>query len=213
MGLSNSVGRNLRKPSGSLTGAVVKRLIKNKNAYLEHNAVRRCHLESHHHILEVGFGPGIGLKAACEIIKDGKVYGIDYSKEMLADVTKSLQSEIASGRLQVVFGDAASLPYSDTLMDRIFHCNCFYFWPEPATVAGELYRVLKPGGFMVTTMNVASVAAAAEKGFLKGTNWNPEQYMDVLRSAGFQDVTMEDLVHEDSGNGGTTYQAIMAHKN
>ena len=50
---------------------LLQRLIKNKNAYLEHNAVRRCHLESHHHILEVGFGPGIGLKAACEIIKDG----------------------------------------------------------------------------------------------------------------------------------------------
>ncbi|XP_038079320.1 demethylmenaquinone methyltransferase-like [Patiria miniata] len=213
MGLKNSVAQNLRKPStGFVARLIIKRVFKRKNVYLELNAVRLCHLEPQHHVLEIGFGPGVGLKAAAETIVGGKVYGIDYSPEMVKEAQRSLESEIASGKVQVELGDAASLPYPDASMDRIYHCNCYYFWPEPAKVAGQLHRVLKPGGFMVTTLCLDSVRATAERGlFPDGTHWEPEPYMEALRNAGFSDVTMEDLLHADAEKK-ITYQVILAHR-
>ncbi|XP_022112166.1 uncharacterized protein LOC110991207 isoform X2 [Acanthaster planci] len=211
MGLKNSIARNLRNPSTGFVARMVIKVFKQQNAYMERNAVRLCRLEPHHHVLEVGFGPGVGLKAAAEAIVDGKVYGIDYSEEMVKEAQGYLDSEIASGKVQVDLGDAASLPYPDTSMDRIFHCNCYYFWPDQAKVARELHCVLKPGGFMVTVLPLELVRRSAAQGYLPGANWEPEPYMEALRRAELSDVTMEDMVCTD-GQTEKTCQAIFAYK-
>ena len=131
---------------------------------------------------------------------------------MVEVVNRALRSEITSGKLQIDLGDVASLPYPDASMDRIYHCNCYYFWPEPTRVAGELYRVLKPRGFMVTAMCLDAIRLTARRGLLQGTSWEPEPYMETLRSAGFADVSIKNLVHGNAEKG-TIYQAILAHKN
>ena len=37
-----------------------------KNSYLEVAAVELCEIRPNHRVLEVGFGPGVGLKAALD---------------------------------------------------------------------------------------------------------------------------------------------------
>ena len=139
------------------------------------------------------------------------MYGIDYSEEMVKTARSHLKFEIASGKVEIELGDAASLPFPEASMDRIYHCNCYYFWPDLAQVAGELYRVLKPGGFMVTTLPLEDVRRAARGGYLDGAKSEPEPYMEALREAGFSDVAMEDMTHAD-GQKKKIFQAIPAYK-
>ena len=47
-------------------------MFKKRNRFLEINAVRLCNIQPHHQVLEVGFGPGVGLKEAAKCVK-GKV--------------------------------------------------------------------------------------------------------------------------------------------
>ena len=44
-------------------------VFKKRNTNLERNAVRLCNIAPHHQVLEVGFGPGIGLEEAYHYIK------------------------------------------------------------------------------------------------------------------------------------------------
>ena len=40
-----------------------------KNTILETEAVKLCGIQPDHEVLEVGFGPGVGLKAAHDVVK------------------------------------------------------------------------------------------------------------------------------------------------
>ena len=45
-----------------------------------------------------------------------------------------------------VVGDAHALPFRDGVFDRVFAFNVFEHLRDPAAAAGEINRVLKPGG-------------------------------------------------------------------
>lgn len=56
------------------------------NASLENETVKHLNIQPDHKVLEIGFGPGIGLNAALETVKhsSGKVYGIDISEQIVS---------------------------------------------------------------------------------------------------------------------------------
>jgi cyclopropane fatty-acyl-phospholipid synthase-like methyltransferase len=57
--------------------------------------------QGHHNVLEVGFGPGLGLKEACKKIDVGCVYGIEVSDRMIEDASKLLRDEIQAGKMKI----------------------------------------------------------------------------------------------------------------
>ena len=139
---------------------------------------------------------------------NGKIHGIDHSPAMMVEALGSLPQEIAEERVELTLGNAADLPYRDASFERIYHTNCYYFWPDQAAVARELHRVLKPGGFMVTLLNLEQVKEGEAMGWLKYGKGDPEPYIEALKSAGFDDsVQMETNV-----DGVKTYESIIAHK-
>ena len=123
--------------------------------------------------------------------------------------SKLLEEEVIQGKVELVLGDAACLPYQDNIMDRIFHCNCYYFWPDVEQVCRELYRVLRPGGYMITTLNLAKIKRATSCGFTKYGKCDPEPYMDALRKTGFEKVEMKEEHCEESKE---NFQSIFAEK-
>ena len=56
------------------------------NASLENETVKHLNIQPDHKVLEIGFGPGIGLNAALEKVEhsSGKVYGIDISEQIVS---------------------------------------------------------------------------------------------------------------------------------
>ena len=56
------------------------------NASLENETAKHLNIQPDHKVLEIGFGPGIGLNAALEKVEhsSGKVYGIDISEQIVS---------------------------------------------------------------------------------------------------------------------------------
>lgn len=101
------------------------------------------------------------------------------------------------------------LPYSDSFFDRVFHVNCYYFWPDLDQGISELRRVMKTDGLMVTTLTQDGLRWTADKGLLKyGPHWLPEVYIAKLSQGGFNNVSME----TQKTKSGFAFQVIYASK-
>lgn len=133
---------------------------------------------------------------------------MDISELMIETATKRNAKHIRTDKVKLVYSDVENAMFNDDMFDRVFHCNCYYFWENGVRVARELHRVMKPGGVMVTTLDLNAIMNAKKRNLLQGTHTDPLQYMAVLESVGFKDVKIEYLRHKQSGR---SYQAIFAY--
>ncbi|XP_061114939.1 uncharacterized methyltransferase YdaC-like isoform X1 [Conger conger] len=205
--LANKISQQLGRPTQSLLGWIVKKFLTRHNQVMEVNAVRLCGIQPDDTVLEVGFGPGLGLEAAASHLTDprGKLFGVDYSEFMYKLASERVQGLITSGKATLHQASVDAMPLSDSSVDKVFHCNCYYFWPDLRAGAAEMHRVMKPGALMVVTLRTEQVAWAASKNLIPVENWRPESYMDALRATGFTDIQMEGNMDKN-----ITFQAIFA---
>jgi ubiquinone/menaquinone biosynthesis C-methylase UbiE len=109
-------------------------------------------VQSTDHILEIGFGPGIAIQAVASHTTDGRVAGIDFSKAMVATATRRNAAAVRGGKVDLHYGDAARLPFGDSLFDKAFSIHSIYFWTKPLDTLTEIRRVLKLGGRVIITV-------------------------------------------------------------
>ncbi|MGN6532160.1 MAG: class I SAM-dependent methyltransferase, partial [Ginsengibacter sp.] len=111
------------------------------------------------HVLDIAAGTGepgltIALKA-----KDGKVVITDLSDGMLVIARENAEKK-GINNTEFVVCDVCQLPFQDNTFDAISCRLGFMFFPDMQLAAKEMFRVLKPGGRIVT-----SVWDAPEKNF------------------------------------------------
>ena len=94
-------------------------------------------------ILEVGFGPGLGIQAALAVATDGFVAGIDYSHEMVELARKRNAEAVETGRVNLRYGSAEDIPFENAVFDTVFSINSMQVWPDAAAGLREMRRVLK----------------------------------------------------------------------
>ena len=138
-------------PSG-LFGKFIGNGMARRNVYDAEWTVSLLNIQPHHHILEIGFGPGVSTQMASEKASQGFVAGIDHSRTMVQAASQRNAVAIRSGRMELRYGDVASLPYSDQSFDIVFSLHSIYFWPKPVDCLKEIKRVLKPGGLLAITI-------------------------------------------------------------
>lgn len=127
---------------------------------------------------------------------------------MIDTASARMRKYIHNRKLQLTFGSVVNLPYATDYFDRVFHCNCYYFWPSMQQALQEIYRVMKPGAFMVTTLNLDSIRVSRSEGYLKYGNPDPVRYMCALEAMGFEEVKIKYFVDKN-----VKYQAIFAYIN
>ncbi|MEQ2277685.1 hypothetical protein XENORESO_006251 [Xenotaenia resolanae] len=204
---AKKLGSQLGRPTQSVGGWLVSKLFKTRNQVLEESAVQLCRIQPGDTVLELGHGPGLGLVSAAKLLTGpkGHMIGVDYSEYMHQMAKERVKEFLESGKVTLHLCDVAAMPLEDNSVDKVFHCNCYYFWPDLRKAASEIHRVMKPGGLIVTTMRHSHVAVLAAKRVMPGENWRPEAYMAALRDSGFTDIRMEDIQHRN-----ITFQAIYA---
>jgi len=139
------LGSQLARPhgvAGRLTGLLMRRL--NREPY--RLAIGALQLRKDSRVLELGFGPGEGLAELLHQAKLGQVHGIDVSETMFVQASMRNAGAISTGRIVLRLGDFAQLPYPDATFDRVLAVNVAYFWTDPAAMAAEIRRVLRPTG-------------------------------------------------------------------
>ena len=103
-------------------------------------------------VLEVGFGTGKTLiELVQNVAKNGSVYGIDISQEMVNKVKKKINQQKISNCTNLVLGEAQNIPFSNSHFDIVF---CSYMLdlidtPNIPHVLVEFKRVLKRRGRLV----------------------------------------------------------------
>jgi ubiquinone/menaquinone biosynthesis C-methylase UbiE len=97
-------------------------------------------------ILEVGFGPGVGIQVLAERAPAGRVSGIDASPVMLEQAVARNREAIGSGRVQLQLGAANQLPFADASFDKAVAINSMQMWPDKGAALREIRRVLKVAG-------------------------------------------------------------------
>lgn len=131
----------------------------------------------------------------------GRVVGLDPSAKMLAHARSKLSDHLAGDRPRVMLvrQRAAPLPFGDAQFDAVTCLEALEFFPSAEHALREMVRVLKPGGFLMTSRRIGWEA----KMFF-GRYQDPADFEACLRDLGL--VAVNSIVWQ------TDYDMVTARK-
>jgi ubiquinone/menaquinone biosynthesis C-methylase UbiE len=113
--------------------------------------IDRLKINENDAVLDIATGTGEPGLTIAGITKNGSVVGTDVSEGML----KIAQANADSRGLKnysTKAADVCELPFADNTFDAISCRMGFMFFPDMQMAANEMYRVLKPGGRIATSV-------------------------------------------------------------
>jgi len=190
MGLFKKLAVQCRKPSGRL-GRFMGKAMNSGHAKLRRWGLSHISIKPDSYVLDIGCGGGMAIKEIASSVPEGKVYGIDYSQEMVQLSKKVNDDLIKQGIVEIIQGSVSALPFEDNMFDFVTVFETYYFWPEMVNDLIEIKRVLKPGAFLLLVH-----AAYKDEKFEKRNNkvaklldikfHTPDEYKDFLSEAGYK---------------------------
>jgi len=161
-------------------------------------------IEKHATILDIGCGGGRTVNKLAAIATQGKVYGVDYSKESVAVASKTNRQWIEMTRVEIREESVSHLRFSDNMFDLITAVETHFWWPDLPADMREVFRVLKPGGRLIIIAEVykgakTTTARLAEK-YASVTGMrllSVSEHRELFTNAGYSDVQ----VIEEPGKG------------
>jgi arsenite methyltransferase len=163
-------------------------------------------------VLDLGSGGGIDvLLSASRVGPTGKAYGLDMTDEML-DLARENQRKAGVENVEFLRGEIENVPLPDESVDVIISNCVINLSLDKDRVFAEAFRVLKAGGRLAVSDMVfqgdlslipeslkADVQAWA--GCVAGA-LEERDYLERLRTAGFEDASIEPtLVYDDKAAG------------
>ena len=98
------------------------------------------------HVLDLGCGAGTdSLVAAQMVAPDGRVTGIDMTREMLSRA-RAAAGEMGATNAEFMEADAEALPLAAGSLDVVISNGVIDLIPDKDAVFSEIFRVLRPGG-------------------------------------------------------------------
>jgi ubiquinone/menaquinone biosynthesis C-methylase UbiE len=181
----------LRQPSGWFGKIVMGDFLDRHNEKMNLFAVEMLDLQPTDRVLDIGFGGGMTIGKMLNTIDTGKIYGVDFSQEMVEKAKQKFRSAIESNKVSIEFADVRLLPFESNIFDKICTVNTIYFWNEPLASLQEIKRVLKDGGKLVI-----GIRSADKMKDLPVTQYNfrlydPSAVRDLLLEAGFTNISIE----------------------
>jgi len=131
-----------RRPNGPVGRALYRRPVGHVPGF--RRALEVVPVTEPDRILDVGCGGGMFLEMA--LSHGCRAAGLDHSADMVADTRTRNAQAVTEGRLEVVQGDAAALPFQDGAFTAVYCMHAFFFFPQPVESIAEMARVLAPGG-------------------------------------------------------------------
>jgi arsenite methyltransferase len=162
------------------------------------NPIALASLQEGETVLDLGSGAGFDcFLAAGRVGPAGKVIGIDMTHEMIERAQENARKD-GVDNVEFRLGDIEYLPVEDGSVDVIISNCVINLAPDKSRVFREAFRVLRPGGrLMVSDIVLAKPlpeflknSIAAYIGCVAGAALR-EDYLEAMRQAGFNDVTVQ----------------------
>lgn len=107
-------------------------------------------------VLEIGCNTGSSTIALGEMLPTSEVIGIDIDSDMIKMAKNNVEEAEKEGvvkpnKVLTELGDARKLPYPNNTFDLVVSSGALSFVDNRELAIKEIYRVLKPGGFLLTT--------------------------------------------------------------
>ena len=159
-------------------------------------------------VLDLGSGAGVDVFiAARQVGPAGKAIGVDMTPEM---IWRARQNTEQAGVTNVEFrlGEIEALPVESDSVDVVISNCVLNLVPDKERAFGEIYRVLKSGG-RIAISDVVSYGqipqairqdAEAWAGCIAGA-LDQEEYLGIIRQAGFSEVQAAQKVEYDAYKG------------
>jgi SAM-dependent methyltransferase len=181
-----------RRPTGR-RGRFVAALMNRGHKPLTLWGLTHVKIEPNYVILDVGCGGGKTVNRLAQQAPLGKVFGIDYSADMVEYSKKVNKKLIAEDRVEIVDGSVEKMVFSDDFFDLVTAIETYYFWPIFSDALQEIRRVLKSGGhfFMVNEMVKDGVYEIKNAKMIKQAHVHLlplEEIRAIMQTVGFADV-------------------------
>lgn len=182
------IAMQFKKPSGFWGKISSNMMIKgNRPAY--DVLLNDLNIQSGDKILEIGYGPGVGIGLIAEKFGSCSLYGIDFSELMFKRAAKRNKQFIEDNKVKLFYGDFIETDINTKDFDKIFFLNVVYFWDDLHKPFKKVHSLLKDGGvlffYMASKDDLVKIKFAQTDIFNK---YSIEQITDALKSAGFSKV-------------------------
>jgi SAM-dependent methyltransferase len=152
-------------------------------------------------VLDLGSGGGIDvLISARRVAPDGKAYGVDMTDEMLT-LARENQKKAGVENVEFLRGEIEDIPLPDDHVDVVISNCVINLSADKPKVISDAFRVLKPGGrFAVSDVVFLGSKQELPESVLRTVGlWTGcvagalerEEYEEILREAGFEDISVE----------------------
>lgn len=143
--------------------------------------------------LDIGCGGGNTLRLLSQHVEH--LVGVDYSEVSVSSSLEYNADLVKQGRLSVRHASVESLPFSDSVFDKIITVESFYFWPDPLNNLKEVRRVLKSNGTFLMVCDIYQKAGLSKAVLSNIKRYDlfitdPKGYKKLFEEAGFADVAV-----------------------
>jgi ubiquinone/menaquinone biosynthesis C-methylase UbiE len=107
--------------------------------------LKKFHTSNEGTFLDIGCGIGYFSIPAANILKQGKVIGLDIMPEMI-DIAKERATNISN--VEFIKSEEYSFPIPDASINYVFICNVIHEIENKPKYFNEIRRVLKPNGML-----------------------------------------------------------------
>ena len=146
---SKIIASQFKKPFGIL-GKHISKLMEKYNAILYDEILDTIKsINSNENILEIGYGPGIGLN---KILKHNeKIYldGIDFSRMMYKKASRLNKEFIKDNRLKLIYSDIEKYDFKNKKYKVIIGINIIYFWNSLEEIFKKIYKLLDMNSLLI----------------------------------------------------------------
>lgn len=155
-------------------------------------------LEPHHVLLDVGCGHGLQTRLLAQ--RASKAVGIDLSVNAVGRAKANQAIGRDAERCEFRKDTIESAGFADASFDRIFSVCVLEHIPDDESVLRECYRVLKPGGKIVFsidslgTITDERIKAMHMKKFEVCRYYRPEDIKAKMERAGFEHIRITPLL-------------------
>ena len=171
--------RAFGRPTG-LLGRLGGMIMARTNQGMARRTIELLDVQPGDRVLEIGFGPGVGVQLLGDLASSGWVAGIDPSQEMVEQATARNAAGIGTGRVELRRGSVEHLPFENATFDKTLAINSMQVWPDAVAGLREIRRVLRPGGTMAL-------------GFTRYSGQAKEGLTETLTAAAFTNVQVVDV--------------------